>query len=135
MKAATRDPPPARFLLMTISTSTVGKKRGASVVYDLDPKHFRTEEVDAAATNAPDLVNRNLTSTDSEAIGSVLVDEYVPTRDLTRMRVSKIATTSFPPSFVPLSTSLPPRFPVSPFPHFLTTAATDHALSAVRWPT
>ncbi len=85
-------------------------KRGASVVYDLDPKHFRTGEVDnAAATTAPDVVNRNLTSSDADSIGSILVDECVLTCDLTRLRVSKIATawSPFPPSFS------------SPFPRFL----------------
>ncbi len=73
-----------RYLLASLATSAVGKKRGASVVYDLDPKHFRTGE-DTPVTPAPDVVNRNLTSADSDSIGSVLVDECVLTRDLAHM--------------------------------------------------
>jgi hypothetical protein len=101
MKSTTHDLHRERFLLATLSIAVVGKKRGASVFYDLDPKHFRTVEVDtAAATVAPDVVNRNLTSSDSDSISSILVDECVLIYELTRMRVSTMATTwCFPPSF------------------------------------
>jgi len=122
-----RNPPHAhiyvsseRYLLASLATSAVGKKRGASVVYDLDPKHFRTGE-DTPVTPAPDVVNRNLTSADSDSIGSVLVDECVLTRDLAHMCFEDShGVEPLPPQLLNTAS----LFPLLPL---LTTAATEHA--------